>query len=121
MGIFFESLLVYDQLPHTRGIYHLRDMKARKKIDAIIEFRDDRWIGFEAKPSHHNIDQAAANRVSAGVTCEPSELIIVIPQGPAYQRPDGVWVVPLAVLGPYCTLPSLFDVRGHRACRIVRP
>lgn len=92
MGIFFESLMVHDlrvyaQSLHASGVYHLRDMKARKKIDAIIEFRDDSWIGFEAKLSHHNINQAAANllRVSAGVTREPSELIVVIPQDPAYQ------------------------------------
>lgn len=107
LGILFEAQLVHDlriyiQALRGRGVFHLRDMKGREEIDAVAEFRDGSWIGFEAKLSHNHIDTAAKHllKVSATIKLPPTALIVVIPTGPAYQRPDGVWVVPLAALGP---------------------
>lgn len=107
LGIFFESQLVHDlrvysQHMRARGVYHMRDTKGREELDAVIELRDSRWIGFEAKLSHEQADAAAAHLLAtaAKVDHPNAALIVVIPTGPAYQRPDGVWVVPLAALGP---------------------
>lgn len=104
-GMFFESQLVHDlqvyaQHARARGVFHLRDMKGRDEIDAVVELRDGRWAGFEAKLSHQQVDDAAAHlvKVAKKIDREPSALIVVIPTGPAFQRPDGVWVVPLAAL-----------------------
>ena len=105
LGILFEAQLVHDlrvyaQALRARGVFHLRDMKGREEIDAIVELRDGSWVGFEAKLSHNEVDAAAAHllRVAKKVSSPPSALIVVIPSGPAFQRQDGVWVVPLAAL-----------------------
>lgn len=107
LGIFFESLVVHDlriyaQHLRARGVYHLRDMKGREEIDAIVELRDGRWVGIEVKLSHTAVDSAAANLLSTAAKIVPTAaaLIVVVPTGPAFQRPDGVWVVPLASLAP---------------------
>lgn len=105
LGILFEAQLVHDlrvyaQALRARGVFHLRDMKGREEIDAIVELRDGSWVGFEAKLSHNEVDAAAAHllRVAKKVSSSPAALIVVIPSGPAFQRSDGVWVVPLAAL-----------------------
>ncbi|WP_257160726.1 ATP-binding protein [Corynebacterium cystitidis] len=107
LGILFESMLVHDlrvyaQALRARGVFHLRDTKGRQEMDAVLELRDGTWIGFEAKLSHHQIDQAAEHLKSVATIVErpPAALLVIIPTGPAYQRSDGVWVVPLAALGP---------------------
>lgn len=106
-GMFFESqavhdLRVYSQHLRARGVFHLRDSKGRDEIDIVVELRDSGWLGFEVKLSHHNVDAAAEHlqRVATKVEQPPCALAVVIPSGPAYQRPDGVWVVPLAALTP---------------------
>ncbi|MHC2799276.1 uncharacterized protein ACUXA5_001582 [Corynebacterium hesseae] len=105
LGILFEAQLVHDlrvyaQALRARGVFHLRDMKGREEIDAVVELRDGSWVGFEAKLSHNEVDAAAAHlkHVAAKLSSPPAALIVVIPSGPAFQRPDGVWVVPLAAL-----------------------
>ena len=95
-----HDLRVYAQALRARGVFHLRDMKGREEIDAVVELRDGSWVGFEAKLSHNEVDAAAAHlkHVAAKLSSPPAALIVVIPSGPAFQRPDGVWVVPLAAL-----------------------
>ena len=107
LGIFFESLVVHDlrvyaQALRSRGVFHLRDTKGREEIDAVVELRDGRWLGFEVKLSHHAIDGAAAHlkAAAAKVVPEAAALLVIVPTGPAFRRADGVWVVPLAALAP---------------------
>lgn len=107
LGIVFESQAVHDlriaaDAIRARGVFHLRDMKGRDEIDAVVEAADGAWIGCEVKLSHRQIDHAAENllRVAAKVEREPAALIVIIPTGPVVQRPDGVWVLPLAALRP---------------------
>lgn len=106
-GILFEAQVVHDlrvftQALRVKGIFHLRDMRARYEIDAILELRDGNWVGVEIKLSHQEIDKAANQllSVSEKITTPPKALIVVIPSGPAIKRPDGVWVVPLTALRP---------------------
>lgn len=91
LGIFFEAQLVHDlrvyaQVLRARGVFHLRDMKGREEIDAIVELRDGSWVGFEAKLSHNEVDAAATHllRVAEKVSSPPAALIVVIPSGPAF-------------------------------------
>ncbi|MFP7665630.1 MAG: ATP-binding protein [Corynebacterium pyruviciproducens] len=107
LGIFFESLVVHDlrvyaQALRSRGVFHLRDTKAREEIDAVVELHDGRWLGFEVKLSHHAIDGAAAHlkAAAAKVVPEAAALLVIVPTGPAFRRANGVWVVPLAALVP---------------------
>lgn len=105
-GMLFESLVVHDlriyaQHLRARGVFHLRDMKGREEIDAVVELRDGRWVGVEVKLSHHAVDHAASHLCSVAekIVPEAAALIVVVPTGPAFKRPDGVWVVPLGALG----------------------
>lgn len=107
LGTLFESLLVHDlrvyaQNLRARGVFHMRDTKGREEIDAVVELSDGSWLGFEAKLSHHGVDSAAAHLkgVAEKIVQPPTALIVVVPTGPAFQRADGVWVVPLAALAP---------------------
>ncbi len=107
LGIIFESLAVHDlrvyaQALRSRGVYHLRDVKGRLEIDAIVENADGDWIGCEMKLSHHGVDKAAKQllHVAAHIESPPAALVVIIPTGPVVQRPDGVWVIPLASLCP---------------------
>ena len=54
------------------------------------------------KLSHLAVDEAAANllRVAAHIERPPVALAVIIPFGPVIRRTDGVWVIPLAALGP---------------------
>lgn len=92
---------VYAQKNKARGVFHYRDSKGRDEIDAVVEAADGAWIGLEVKLGQHAIDAAAENllRVSAKIIRPPEALIVVVPTGLAYQRDDGVFVVPLTVLG----------------------
>lgn len=107
LGILFEAQAVHDlrvvaQANRARGVFHLRDQKGREEIDAVIELSDGGWVGIEVKLSHTQVDEAAAHlvQVSSKVANAPVALIVVIPTGPVVQRPDGVWVMPLASLRP---------------------
>nr|WP_237559138.1 DUF4143 domain-containing protein [Corynebacterium renale] len=126
LGIFFESLVVHDlriyaQHLRARGVYHLRDMKGREEIDTIVELRDGRWVGVEVKLSHTAVDSAAANLLSIAAKIVPpaAALIVVVPTGPAFQRPDGVWVVPLASLAPKCLRAWAVYRPSPQCCHLV--
>lgn len=107
LGFLFESQVVHDlrvyaQSIHARGVFHYRDMKARDEFDAIVEADDGTWLGIEVKLGEASVDAAAANllRVAAKVVRAPTALIVITPTGIAHRRKDGVFVIPLTVLGP---------------------
>lgn len=107
LGFLFESQVVHDlrvyaQASGARGVFHYRDTKGRDEIDAVVEAGDGGWLGVEVKLGPEVVDAAAANllRIAAKIEKAPLGLMIVIPNGVAHRRPDGVDVVPLSVLGP---------------------
>jgi len=74
------------------------------EVDLIVERIDDgSWIGIEVKLGSQQIDEAG---VSLLQVCETrlgtpaSALLVVTAPDHAYRRPDGVYVVPLGMLGP---------------------
>ena len=108
-GFLFESLCMRDLLVYAEAmdanVFFYRD-KEGLEVDAVIEASDGAWAGIEVKLGHNQADAAAANLlklkkkiVSAGGR-QPSFLAVVEGIGSlAFQRDDGVLVVPVRTLG----------------------
>lgn len=89
-------------------VSYYRDEKGLE-VDFIVEHAGA-WAGIEAKLSDAKIDQAAKNLVRlkdkvsgnpAARNAEPAFLAVLVGAGTmAYRRPDGVYVIPVAMLAP---------------------
>lgn len=108
-GFLFESLVVRDLRVYAQArdgdVLHYRD-DSGLEVDAVVRTRDHRWAAFEVKLGAHRIDEGAANlirfrdRVDTERMQEPGALAVITGTGYAYQRPDGVSVIPIGHLGP---------------------
>lgn len=84
-------------------VLHYRD-KTGLESDMILRLHDGRWAAVEVKLGNKQIDQAAANltklkeRVDTEKIGEPSFLMVLTGGEFAYQRNDGVLVVPVGCL-----------------------
>jgi predicted AAA+ superfamily ATPase len=108
-GLLFESLVlrdlrVYSQ-PLRAELSHYRDDK-NLEVDIIIVRPDGRWAGVEAKLGTAWIDEGASNLLKMADKVDPDKngapafLAVVTASGSAYQRKDGVLVLPIGLLGP---------------------
>ena len=107
MGFLFESLCIRDLKIYSQAadgeIYHYRD-RTDLEADAVIHLRDGRWAAVEVKLGQSETDEAAKNllRVREKVDKEkmgaPSFLMVLTSSGYAYERKDGVFVVPIGCL-----------------------
>lgn len=109
LGFLFESLCERDLKIYAESIdahvYHYQDYKNRE-IDTIIELNDGRWCAIEIKLGANQIESAAENLKKIYEKMEkdpksilPSAMIIVCGlSNAAYQREDGIYVVPLTAL-----------------------
>lgn len=109
-GLLFESLVVRDLRVYAQGcdavVRHYRDNKGLE-IDAIVETTGGAWAAFEVKlGGEDHLDQAARNllkfneKVDTSRLGPPAKLGVITSRGYAYERPDGVAVVPIGMLGP---------------------
>ena len=107
-GFLFEALCERDLKIYAESfgatLYHYQDY-AGNVIDAVIELPDGSWCGIEIKLGANKIEEAAKNLIHIRdeiVKDEgkaPSALIVLCGlSNAAYQRPDGVYVVPLTAL-----------------------
>lgn len=106
-GFLFESLCTRDIRIYAQSndgeIFHYRD-KDQLEIDLIVSLYDGRWAAIEVKLGEHHADEAAANliklknKVDTSRIGAPSFLMVLTGGKYAYQRKDGVLVVPLACL-----------------------
>ena len=107
-GFLFEALCERDLKIYAESfgatLYHYQDY-AGNEIDAVIELPDGSWCGIEIKLGANKIEEAAKNLIHIRdeiVKDEgkaPSALIVLCGlSNAAYQRPDGVYVVPLTAL-----------------------
>ena len=107
-GFLFEALCERDLKIYAESfgaqLYHYQDY-AGNEIDAVIELADGNWCAFEIKLGANKIDEAAANllHIRNGIAKEggkiPAVLCVVCGlSNAAYQRPDGVFVVPITAL-----------------------
>lgn len=109
-GFMFEALCVRDLRIYAESlgakIYHYQDYKNRE-IDAIVQLEDGRWGAFEIKLGADAIEDAAKSLIkirdelkSEGAII-PDVLVVVCGLSNfAYQREDGVYVVPITALRP---------------------
>ncbi len=106
-GYLFESLCVRDLRIYAQSIdgeiFHYRD-KTDLEADAIISLRDGRWAAVEVKLGSKQIDEGAENllklkdRIDETKMSSPSFLMVLTASKYAFQRKDGIWVVPLGCL-----------------------
>lgn len=108
LGFLFEALCERDLKIYAESfdaeLYHYQDYN-NNEMDAVIAMPDGKWCGFEIKLGANQIDMAAENlikikneiKASGGIA--PDSLCVICGlSNAAYQRPDGVFVVPITAL-----------------------
>mgnify|MGYP003371228792 FL=1 len=107
-GFLFEALVERDLKIYADSFnakcYHYQDYQD-KEIDSVIELEDGNWCAFEIKLGAHQIEKAANDLLNLKKQIErengkvPSVLCVICGlTNAAYQRPDGVYVVPITAL-----------------------
>ena len=109
LGFLFEALCERDLKIYAEAfgasLYHYQDYQGRE-IDAVVELPDGQWCAFEIKLGANQIDGAAASllrlrqKFDADPKGKPPAVLCVLcgMSSAAYQRPDGVFVVPITAL-----------------------
>lgn len=107
-GLIFEDMAVRDLKIYADklygDVYHYRD-KNGLEIDAIIHLDNGKWAAFEIKlHDSDRIEEGAINLLKFASLIDeqkmkkPEFLMVITATEYAYQREDGVWIVPLACL-----------------------
>ena len=107
-GFLFESLAERDLSVYAQSfggkLFHYQDYK-NNEIDAVIELEDGGWCAFEIKLGAKRIDEGAENLIKVCNDIEKNggkapiiKCVICGLSNAAYQRPDGVFVVPITAL-----------------------
>lgn len=111
LGMLFETLVVrdlrvYAEAGDCRPIAYYRD-DSGLEVDAVLQRRDGAWIAVEVKLGGETLVNSGAEallklreRIDDRRIGEPSRLVVVTAVGYAYDRPDGVSVVPITDLAP---------------------
>ena len=111
LGFLFEALCERDLRIYAESfgahLYHYQDYK-NQEIDAVIELPGGQWCAFEIKLGANQIDAAAENlleikkQIETDPKGKPPAVLCVLcgMANAAYQRPDGVFVVPVTALKP---------------------
>jgi predicted AAA+ superfamily ATPase len=106
LGALFESLVtlsirVYAQATEAR-VGHLRTHRGEHEVDLIVERADGAVVAIEAKlgsvPGEESIRHLAW--LSEQIGDDLLDAVVVTTGSEAYRRPDGIAVVPAALLGP---------------------
>lgn len=110
-GLFFEDFAVRDLQIYARSlggeVRHYRD-NAGLECDAVIHLGDGRWGAVEIKLGGEDLIESGASTLKLlqnkikGKSDEPmpSFMMILTAVGGAYQRNDGIFVVPINMLKP---------------------
>lgn len=106
-GFLFEALCTRDIRIYAQvndgDVFHYRD-KSGLEADLIVRLRDGRWAAIEVKLGQKQIDTAAENLLALNAKIDVEKMgkasfLMIITGGQfAYQRKDGVWVVPIGYL-----------------------
>lgn len=106
LGALFESLAaqsvrIYAEAASAR-VGHLRTMATDHEIDLIVEGDDRRVVPIEVKLSEtvSDSDVRHLNWLYDQLGDRLADRVLITTGDNAYRRPDGVAVVPLALLGP---------------------
>jgi len=106
-GFLFEALCTRDIRIYAQAIdgdvFHYRD-KSGLEADLIVRLRDGRWAAIEVKLGTRQIEDAAKNlltlksKINEESMGKESFLMILTGGEYAYQRKDGIWIVPIGCL-----------------------
>ncbi|MBK8294188.1 MAG: ATP-binding protein [Solirubrobacterales bacterium] len=106
LGDLFESLVtqavrVFAQSIEAR-VFHMRTRNGEHEIDLIVEDASGEVVAFEVKLSGtvDNRDCRHLNWLHSQIGDRLKERVVVTTGSRAYRRPDGICVVPFALLGP---------------------
>lgn len=111
LGFLFEALCERDLHLYAEAnnakLFHYQDY-SNNEIDAVVEWENSEWGAFEIKLGANQIDAAAHNllRIQEEMKEDPKgkpPILLCVISGlvnAAYQRDDGVYVVPITALGP---------------------
>lgn len=106
LGPFFEhlvalSILVYAEASRAR-VHHLRTRNGDREVDLIVEGRDGRVVALEVKlaaaVSDSDVKHLRWLRDKLGD--DLADAAVITTGSHAYRRPDGIAVIPAALLGP---------------------
>ena len=106
LGALFESLATQSVRVYAAAsdahVGHLRTKNTEHEIDLVVEGRDRQVVALEVKlsPSVGDSDVRHLNWLHHQLGERLSDRVILTTGPFAYRRPDGVAVVPLALLGP---------------------
>jgi predicted AAA+ superfamily ATPase len=106
LGQLFESLVALDVRVYAQAaeasVRHLRTHGGEREIDLIVERGDHRVLALEVKLAHSIAEGDVSHlrwlRDSMGD--DLLDAVVVTTGTDAYRRPDGIAVVPAALLGP---------------------
>ncbi|GHU62518.1 hypothetical protein FACS1894160_0140 [Bacteroidia bacterium] len=106
-GFLFESLCPRDMRIYAQAndgdVFHYRD-KSELEADMIVRLHDGRWAAVEVKLGNKQIDEAVnhllalQNKINSDKMGKPSFLMVLTGGEFAYQRNDGVYIVPIGCL-----------------------
>lgn len=107
-GFLFEAMVERDLAVYAESfgakLFHYQDYKSNE-IDAVIELESGEWCAFEIKLGAKKIDEGAENLISVcndivsnGGKAPKIMCVICGLSNATYQRPDGVYVVPITAL-----------------------
>ena len=109
-GFMFEAMVERDLQIYAEAIggrlYHYQDYN-NSEIDTVIELEDGRWGAFEIKLGADRIDEGAesllnvrSKMLESNPQAHVADIMCAIcgMTNSIYQRPDGIWVIPIAVL-----------------------
>lgn len=106
LGALFESLVVlsvrsYAQ-PLDAALGHLRTKEGQREVDLIVGDPSGRVVAIEVKlaPTPDGHDVRHLHWLQEQLGDDLADAIVVTTGKHAYRRPDGIGVVPLALLGP---------------------
>lgn len=106
LGALFESLAalsvrVFAQHAEA-SVWHFRDRNGRQEVDFIVGRGNQRVVAVEVKLSV-TVDDGDVRHLlwlRDRIGDDLADAIVATTGGYAYRRPDGIGVVPLALLGP---------------------
>lgn len=116
LGLVFENLCMRDLLAYARALPNVGFEPVRYyrddsglEVDAVIEMADGRWAAFEIKLSEDKVQQGVDSLTRLrrklserpGARTRPPEFMAVIVGigGRAHRAADGIYVIPISVLG----------------------
>ena len=116
LGFLFESMVFRDLSIYSRAcdarVFHYRDNTL--EVDAVVQNRAGDWCALEVKLGAGQVDAAAEallkfrDRLDLDEIGQPGTLGVITGSGFAYQRRDGVAVIPATALGPWEPAPREF-------------